>query len=114
MPELVHVMDRLHTIVGSRPVYVDRVSTKTLVPAAVYFLADLHPARTPEEFNTMVLNNRDRRGWFRYFRSHVQGTRAIITTDPHRRAPALWAAAFPRHTTVTLPFGPRTVHVFLR
>ncbi len=114
MPALVRFMDRLHTVVGSRRVYVDRVSGKTVVPPAVYFLANLRPAATPQEYNTMVLNNKMRRGWFSYFRAHIQGMRAIVTTNPRRKAAMEWTATFPRHRTVTIPLGRHTVHVFLR
>jgi hypothetical protein len=114
MPALVRFMDRLHTVVGRRRVYVDRVSDLTVVPPAVYFLADLRPATTPQEHGTMVLNTRMRAEFFRYFRAHIQGVQAVVTTDFHRRAPTQWAAAFPKHRTVSLPFGRRTVHVLMR
>ncbi|MEA2422199.1 MAG: hypothetical protein QOF55_1298 [Thermoleophilaceae bacterium] len=114
MRELVRFMDRLHAVVGTRRVYVDRVSNKMVTPPAVYFLADLRPAATLEERGTMVLNRPLRLEWLRYFRSHLNQVRAIVTLDPARPAPALWVAAFPKHRTVTLRLGPNSVRVLLR
>ena len=114
MAEFVRFMDRLHAVVGARRVYVDAVSHKTVVPPAVYFLADLRPAPTREEAHTMVLNDRIRAQWFRFFRAHIKHVRAIVTLDTRSRATALWSAAFPRHRTVTIRLGPNRVHVLLR
>jgi hypothetical protein len=115
MPAFVRFMNRLHATVGARRVYVDGVTMgKTVVPPAVYFLADLRPATTPEDFGTMALNGPQRREWFRYFRDHIGGVRAIVTPDPGRQVPAAWAAAFPNHRTVTLRLGPHKVRVLLR
>jgi hypothetical protein len=114
MPAFVRFMDRLHATVGVRRVYVDRVSDKTVAPPAVYFLADLRPAATPEELGTMALNSQMRQEWFAYFEAHLDKIGAVVTTDPLRNAPAKWTAAFPAHRTVTLPLGGRKVYVLLR
>jgi hypothetical protein len=115
MPAFVRFMNRLHATVGARRVYVDRVTMgKTLVPPAVYFLADLRPATTPEDRGTMALNAPQRRAWFRYFRAHVRGVQAVVTPDVGRQVPAFWAATFPHHRTVTLRLGPHRVRVLLR
>jgi hypothetical protein len=113
MAALVRFMDRLHAVVGTRRVYVDRVAGKTVTPPAVYFLADLRPATTPEDYGTMAFNSELQKQWYAYFASHRGDIQAIVTTSPLRRAPATWAAAFPSHRTVTIPLGRRTVYVLL-
>ncbi|MEA2450277.1 MAG: hypothetical protein QOG63_2209, partial [Thermoleophilaceae bacterium] len=113
MPELVSFMDRLHATVGRRRVYVASVSHKTVVPAAVYFLADLRPATTPQERHTMVLNNQMRASWSRYFRRHLKGVEALVTTEPTQGPAREWTAANPGHRTVRLRLRGRTVYVLL-
>src|SRR5206468_6584518 len=61
--ELVRFMDRLHTVVGARRVFVDSVTSKTVTAPAVYFLADLRPAPTPEDYRTMAFNSELRAEW---------------------------------------------------
>jgi hypothetical protein len=107
-------MNRLHRIVGKRRVFVDTVRRKSITPPAVYFLADLRPFATPEDFGTMAFNSDLRKQWFSYFRAHAGGAEALVTRDPARRAPRIWLAAVPNHRTVTLPLGKDTVSVFLR
>jgi hypothetical protein len=112
--ELVRLMDRLHSVVGARRVYVESVSTKTVTPPAVYFLADLRPAATPEDFRTMAFNSELRAEWFDYFDSHIGGVEALVTTDLSRRAAVTWLRAFPKHRTVNLRYGRHAVHVLVR
>jgi hypothetical protein len=112
--ELVRFMDRLHGVVGVRQVYVDSVSTKTVTPPAVYFLADLHPVATPEDFRTMAFNSELRAQWFHYFDAHIQGVQAVVTRDLRSRAVTTWLTAFPKHRTVNLRYGRQPVHVLLR
>jgi hypothetical protein len=114
MRELVRFMNRLHAIVGRRRVFVDHVRARTITPPAVYFLADLRPAATPQDFGTMAFNSDLKKQWFDYFAAHRGQIEAVVTTTPHGRAPSLWAAAFPRHRTVSLPLGKNTVRVLLR
>jgi hypothetical protein len=114
MHELVTFMNRLHRIVGKRRVFVDTVRRKSITPPAVYFLADLRPFATPEDFGTMAFNSDLRKQWFSYFRAHAGGAEALVTRDPARRAPRIWLAAVPNHRTVTLRLGKDTVSVFLR
>jgi hypothetical protein len=112
--ELVTFMDRLHRIVGSRRVYVDSVTAKTVTPPAVYFLADLRPAPTPEDYRTMAFNSDLRAQWLKYFESHIDGVRALVARDLTSQVSAVWLRAFPRHRTVKLHYGSRTVYVLLR
>jgi hypothetical protein len=79
-----------------------------------YFLADLRPAPFRQDYGTMVLNNRIRDTWLRWFRAHLAGTEAVITTSAARIVPRIWTAANPRHRTVRVPWAGRTVLVMLR
>jgi hypothetical protein len=114
MHEVVAFMNRLHQVVGTRRVFVDTVRTKSITPPAVYFLADLRPVSTPEDYGTMVINSDLMKQWFAYFAGHLGQIQAVVTRDPGRRAPRMWLAAFPHHRTVTMPLGRATVRVFLR
>jgi hypothetical protein len=112
MGEFARFMDRLHAVVGTRRVLVE--STSHVTPPAVYFIADLRPAPFAQDYGTMVLNTRIRRDWFRYFRAHLGQIQAVVTINPNRRVGRKWAATFPRHRVVVLPFGSRKVYVLLR
>jgi hypothetical protein len=112
--ELVRFMDRLHKIVGSRRVYVDSVTTKTVTGPAVYFLADLRPVPTPEDYRTMAFNSELRAEWIRYFERHIGGVQTLVTRDPSSSTASIWLRAFPRHRTVRLRYGSHAVYVYLR
>jgi hypothetical protein len=114
MHDVVSFMNRLHQVVGQRRVFVDSVKTKTITPPAVYFLADLRPFTTPQDFGTMAFNSELKKQWFAYYAAHLRGAEALVTRDPQHRASRMWVAAFPRHRTVSLPLGRDTVRVFLR
>jgi hypothetical protein len=114
MHDVVTFMNRLHRTVGTRRVFVDTVRRKTITPPAVYFLADLRPFATPQDFGTMAFNSDLEKQWYAYYAAHLGGAQALVTRDPRRRAPRLWLAAFPHHRTVSLPLGRDTVRVFLR
>jgi hypothetical protein len=112
MGEFARFMDRLHAVIGGRRVLVE--STSRVTPPAVYFIADLRPAPFLQDYGTMVLNTDIRRDWLRYYRAHFAQTRAVVTIHPGRPITRMWAAAFPRHRTVVLPFGSQPVTVLLR
>ncbi|HEY0632997.1 MAG TPA: hypothetical protein VGC98_13155 [Thermoleophilaceae bacterium] len=112
--ELVRFMDRLHAVVGARRVYVDGVTAKTVTAPAVYFLADLRPVPTPEDFRTMAFNSRLRAEWFAYFDAHIDGVEAMVARDLRSRAATTWLKRFPKHRTVNLRYGTHAVHVLLR
>jgi len=112
MAELVRFMNRLHAVVGERRVFVDY--TGVVTSPVTYFLADLRPAPFRQDYGTMVLNNRIRTTWLRWFRAHVASTEAVITTSAGRTVPRIWAAAHPGHRTVTVPWAGRRVLVMLR
>jgi len=62
----------------------------------------------------MVITARIREQWFREFHDDQPRIEAIVTTDPRRRAPAMWLAAHPRHRRVAVPYGRRgSAYVFL-
>jgi hypothetical protein len=112
MADLVRFMNRLHAVVGPRRVFVDY--TGVVTSPVTYFLADLRPAPFRQDYGTMVLNNRIRQTWLRWFRAHVAATEAVITTSAGRTVPRIWAAANPRHRTVRVPWAGRTVLVMMR
>jgi hypothetical protein len=112
MAELVRFMNRLHAVVGTRRAYVDY--TGVVTSPVTYFLADLRPAPFRQDYGTMVLNDRIRRTWLRWFRAHVAETEAVITTSAGRAVPRIWAAANTHHRTVKVPWAGRTVLVMLR
>jgi hypothetical protein len=112
MADLVRYMDRLHAVVGDRRVYVDDPGLVT-APVA-YFLADLRPAAFRQDYGTMVLNSDIRKVWLRDFRARAPKMQAIVTTDPHRTAPRIWAQAHPRHRTVIVPWAGFRVRVMLQ
>jgi hypothetical protein len=112
MGQFARFMDRLHAVVGRRRVLVE--STSHVTPPAVYFIADLRPAPILQDYETMVLNTDIRRDWLRFFHAHLGQTQAVVTIHPRRQVTRMWAAAFPRHRTLVLPFGSRKVYVFLR
>ena len=112
MERFVRFLDRLHAVIGTRRVYVD--GTPSLSPPGIYFLADLRPAPFRQEYSTMVITARIREQWFREFHADLPRIEAIVTTDPRRRAPAMWLAAHPRHRRVAVPYGRRgSAYVFL-
>jgi hypothetical protein len=112
--ELVRFMDRLHAVVGARRVYVEGVTGETVTPPAVYFLADLRPAPTPEDYRTMAFNSELRAEWTRYFEKHIERVQAFVTRAPSRSIASIWLHAFPRHRTVTMRYGAHRVYVFIR
>jgi hypothetical protein len=112
MAALVRFMNRLHDVVGTRRVFVD--DTGVVTPPVSYFLADLRPAPFRQDYGTMVLNNRIRQTWLRWFRAHLADTEAIVTTSAARTVPRIWAAAYPRHRTVVVPWARLRVLVMLR
>ena len=111
MKDLVRFMDRLHAVIGSRRVYVD--DTGIVTPPVAYFLADLRPAAFRQDYGTMVLNSDIRKVWLRDFAGRVKHMDAIVTTDPTRTAPRIWARAHPRHRTVVVPWAGFRVRVWL-
>jgi hypothetical protein len=112
MAALVRFMNRLHDVVGTRRVFVD--DTGVVTPPVSYFLADLRPAPLRQDYGTMVLNNRIRQTWLRWFRGHLSATEAVVTTSAGRTVPRIWAAAYPRHRTVVVPWAGLRVLVMLR
>jgi hypothetical protein len=112
MADLVRFMNRLHAVVGTRRVFVD--STGVVTSPVTYFLADLRPAPFRQDYGTMVLNDRIRHTWLRWFRAHITETEAVVTTSAGRAVPRIWTAANPRHRTVRLPWAGRRVLVMLR
>jgi hypothetical protein len=114
MVHLVRFMDRLHRVVGPRRVYVESVTSKSITPPAVYFLADLRPARNPEDFHTMAFNSKLRKEWYAYFGRHIGEVQAFVGTDPTTEAAGIWTRAFPAHRTVKLRYGKHDVFVYLR
>jgi hypothetical protein len=79
MRDFIHLMNRIHQLVGHRTTYV--VGFPTGYPGIVYFTADLNPAPIPLDPYTMVMNVPELKSFLATFESSVlPRTQALVTS----------------------------------
>jgi hypothetical protein len=113
MPQFVQLMDAIHQVVGNRTTYV--VDFLSGYPGVIYFMADLAPANTPLDFDTMVLTEPQAAAYMANFRTNVMPqTYALVTTSRGADEARYFLGAYPRVRTITLKFAGEPYYVLLR
>jgi hypothetical protein len=113
MPQFVQLMDAIHGVVGNRTTYV--VDFLSGYPGVIYFTADLTPANTPIDFDTMVLTQPQAVAYLADFRTNVMPkTYALVTTSRGAAEARYFLRAYPHVRTITLKFAGEPYYVLLR
>jgi hypothetical protein len=105
-------MEGIHKIVGNRTAYVEGFPDG--YPGIVYFLADLKPAETPLDLDTMVLDEAQMKAYMRTFRAsvlpHIQ---ALLTFRPQEQEARAFLHRYPDAIRVKLSYQAKPYWVLL-
>jgi hypothetical protein len=113
MPDFIHLMNRIHQIVGHRSTYV--VSFPTGYPGIVYFTADLDPAPIPLDPYTMVMNVPELKSFLATFESSVlPRTQALVTSKLTAPEAVDFISRYPHSRKFILRYGRYPYFVLLR
>jgi hypothetical protein len=112
MRELIHVMNRIHGVVGDRTTYVN--GFRDGYPGLVYFLADLRPAPSFLDPYTMAITPALVRESLDYFRRHIRAVAAEVVSNPKSEEALDFKAAYPRYRLVKISYPRGPIYIFLR
>jgi hypothetical protein len=113
MAQLVQLMNQIHRLVGNRTTYV--VDFPSGYVGIVYFLADLTPAATPIDIQTMVMNVPQEVAYMANFRTNVMPkTYALLTTYRGAEQARDFLRAYPDVRRITLKFAGEPYYLLLR
>lgn len=114
MPQFIHLMEQIHTIVGNRTAYVANFHGE--YPGLVYFGADLNPAPVSSDPNSSIETEPELKAFLADFRTRVlPQTQAVltfnVTTTPEAR---YFLERYPNAERITLHFDGQPYYVLLR
>jgi hypothetical protein len=112
MGQFIALMNRVHSIIGSRTTYV--VGFPGGYPGLVYFVADLKPAPYTIELHTMVFTTAQRRAYMTTFRRRVlPHTQALVTSSLSANEARSFLHFYPHAKTIALTYAGRPYYVVL-
>ena len=111
--EFANLLNRLHSVVGDRRVYVANF-IEPLMPGAAYFLADLKPAPVYFDQETMAVNERLLGDFLSYFQDHISEVGAVVAAYPQLPEVRMFRAAYPDSRKTELPYTWGTITVLTR
>ena len=113
MPDFVHLMNRIHAIIGDRTAYV--ADFHSAYPGLVYFLADLDPAPVLFDKYMTILNEPQLTAYMAYFRASVlPDTQAVLTTSLRTPEARYFLQRYPSARRITLSYAGEPYYVLLR
>jgi hypothetical protein len=101
MPQLVHALDTLRGVVGSRRTYVTW-GLGAGMPGLIYQGAGLREPPLWVEPGTLLVDQREQRRFLAYFAQHVRDVDALVTIDAPTPEREIFTRAHPAHRTVGL------------
>jgi hypothetical protein len=113
MREFASILNRLHSVVGDRRVYVANF-IDPMNSGAAYFLADLKPAPVFFDQQTMAMNEHLLGNFLDYFRDHISNVQAVVAVYPKLAEVQMFKAAYPNYRRTELPYTWGTVTVLTR
>lgn len=111
--EFAGILNRLHSVVGGRRVYVANF-IDGMQPGAAYFLADLRPAPLYFEPLTMAMNRHLLDDFLTYFQDHISQVQAVVAVYPRLAEVRMFKAAYPNYRQIELPYSWGSITVLLR
>ncbi|MGH3280177.1 MAG: hypothetical protein ACRDNW_13705 [Trebonia sp.] len=113
MPAFIHVMERIHTIVGDRTAYVANFHGE--YPGLVYFTADLNPAPVPSDPYSSIETEPELKAFRADFRTTVlPQTQAVLTFTTKAPTAEYFLQRYPNARRVTLHFDRQPYYILLR
>jgi hypothetical protein len=113
MPDFVHLMEQIHTLVGDRTAYVANFHGQ--YPGLIYFGADLHPAPISSDPYSSIETARELRAFLADFRTRVlPQTQAVLTTTVKAPEAQSFLARYPHAHRVTLRYAGQPYYILLR
>ncbi len=113
MPDFVHLMERIHTIIGDRPAYV--ANFHGAYPGLVYFGADLNPAPVSSDPYSSIETEPELQAFLADFRTRVlPQTQALLTSTVNAPEARYFLQRYPSALRVTLRYGDQPYYVLLR
>jgi hypothetical protein len=113
MPEFVHLMDRIHTVIGNRTAYV--VDFQGGYPGVVYFGADLNPAPVSSDPNSSIETESELTAFLADFRTRVlPQTQAVLTLSLNAPEARFFLQRYPSAQRITLHFAGQPYYMLLR
>jgi hypothetical protein len=112
MPEFVHLMERIHTIVGNRTTYV--ANFHGAYPGLVYFGADLNPAPVSSDPYSSIETEPELKAFLADFRTRVlPQTQALLTYTLNGPEARYFLQRYPSALRITLRYGGQPYYVLL-
>lgn len=109
---LIHLMDRIHAIIGRRTTYV--ADYPGGYPGFVYFVADLTPAPVRADKYQTVLNEPQLAAYLSYFRASVlPHTQALVTSSLNAPEAQFFVRRYTGARRITLHDGRKPYYVLL-
>lgn len=114
MPDFIHLMERIHEIVGDRTAYV--ANFHGAYPGLVYFGADLNPAPVSSDPDSSIETEPERKAFLADFRTRVlPQTQAVLTFSVKGSPEARYfLQRYPDARRVTLHYGHKAYYILLR
>jgi hypothetical protein len=112
MVQLIHLMDRIHAIIGSRATYV--VNYPHGYPGFVYFVADLTPAPVLADKYMTIFDEPQLIAYLRYFRASVlPHTHALVTSSLGAPEARFFERRYAGARRITLHVGQAPYYILL-
>jgi hypothetical protein len=113
MPDFIHLMERIHVIIGNRPAYV--ADFHGAYPGLVYFGADLNPAPVSSDPYSSIETAPELQAFLADFRTRVlPQTQALLTFNLNVPEARYFLQRYPSALRVTLRYGDQPYYLLLR
>jgi hypothetical protein len=113
MPDFVHLMERIHTIVGDRPAYVAKFPGE--YPGLVYFVADLNPAPVSSDKYSSIETAPELTAFLKDFHTRVlPQTQAVLTPSVNEPEAQMFLHRYPSAQRITLHYDGHPYYILLR
>jgi len=113
MPDFVHLMNRIHALIGDRAAYV--ADFRNAYPGLVYFAADLAPAPVSSDKYSSIMTEPELKSFLADFRVRVlAATQAVLTTSLKTPEARYFLQRYPSARRITLSYAGEPYYVLLR
>jgi hypothetical protein len=113
MPEFVHLMERIHAIIGDRTAYV--ANFYGTFPGLVYFVADLNPAPVTSDPYSSIETEPELQAFLADFRARVlPQTQALLTFTVKAPEAQYFLQRYPSARRITLRYDNQPYYILLR
>jgi hypothetical protein len=113
MPDLIRLMEQIHTIIGNRTAYVANFHGE--YPGLVYFGADLNPAPVSSDPYSSIETEPELKAFLADFRTRVlPQTQAVLTFSLETPEARLFLHKYPSARQITLRYAGQPYYALLR